>query len=71
MIAESIPTLKSMPMRDKYLLANELWDEIEANESAIPVDDKVIAAIEERYENYLRDPSRLISWETLKERLGK
>ena len=37
MIVEQIPAIGKLSARDKYILANELWEEIEANEASVPL----------------------------------
>jgi len=71
MIAEQIPAIGKLSARDKYLLANELWEEIASDEASLPFDDAVVALLEERRQEYLKDPSKVISWEELKAKLGK
>jgi len=70
MIVERLPSVQALSPRDKYLLANELWEEIAADETSIPFDDAVVALLVQRYREYLEDPTRLISWEALKLKLG-
>ncbi|MEM9480985.1 MAG: addiction module protein [Verrucomicrobiota bacterium] len=71
MILEKIPEISKLSPRDKYILANELWDEVEASQSSIPFDDAMVELLEKRYEEYLSDPTKVISWEDLKAKLGK
>jgi hypothetical protein len=40
-------------------------------EAPIPVDDSVIQLLEARHEEYLADPTKVISWEALKAKLGR
>ena len=71
MIVEKIPAIGELSPQDKYLLATELWEQIETNEGAIPVDDAVIQLLEARHQEYLADPTKVISWEALKAKLRK
>jgi len=71
MIAEQIPAIGKLSARDKYLLANELWEEIASDEASLPFDDAVVALLEERRQEYLKDPSKVIYWEELKAKLEK
>ena len=71
MIVEQIPAIGKLSARDKYILANELWEEIEANEASVPFDDAVVQLLEQRHQQYLDDPSKVISWDDLKAKLVK
>jgi putative addiction module component (TIGR02574 family) len=71
MIVERIPAIGELSPQDRYLLATELWEQIETNEDAIPVDDAVIQLLEARHQEYLADPTKVISWDALKAKLGK
>lgn len=71
MIVEQIPAIGDLSPRDKYILANELWEEVEANQASIPFDDAVVQLLERRHREYLSDPSKVVSWEELKAKLGR
>ncbi len=70
MIVDQIPAIGDLSARDKYILANELWEEIEANEESIPFDDAVVNLLERRHKEYLADPTKVISWEDLKKKIS-
>ena len=70
MIVEKIPAIGELSARDKYILANELWEEIAANEASIPIEDAVIQLLEARHREYVADPTKVISWSALKAKLG-
>ena len=71
MIAEQNPAIGELSPQEKYILANELWEEISADENLIPFNDAVVALLEERHEEYLKDPTKVVTWEELKAKLGK
>lgn len=69
MIAEKIPVVQSLSLREKLLLANELLDEVEAAwKDAPPADSAILALLNRRFAEYERDPSTAISWEQFKTR---
>ncbi|MCF6313383.1 MAG: addiction module protein [Verrucomicrobiales bacterium] len=71
MIVEKIPAIGDLSAEDKYILANELWAQIETNESSLPFDETVVELLEKRHQTYLADPSKVTSWDTIKSKLGK
>lgn len=71
MILEKIPAIGELSAEDKYILANELWEQIESNESSLPFDEAVASLLEQRHKEYLADPSKVTTWENLKAKLGK
>jgi putative addiction module component (TIGR02574 family) len=71
MIVEKIPAINDLSPEDRYILANELWDQIETNESSVPFSEAVTELLENRHQEYLADPSKVISWEAIKSKLGK
>jgi putative addiction module component (TIGR02574 family) len=71
MIVERIPAIGELSAHDKYILANELWEEIASDESSVPFDDAVVALLEKRHQEYLSDPNNVVSWDEMKGKLGK
>ena len=71
MIAERIPEIKTLSTREKFILATELWDELEAGHSSADLDDAVESLLNNRHAEHLRDPSKVASWDEVKKRLGK
>jgi putative addiction module component (TIGR02574 family) len=68
MIAEQIPGVKELSLQEKWLLANELWDEVEEHQQELPTSAEIMAVVEERFADYERDPSTAISLEEFKRR---
>ncbi|HWB05228.1 MAG TPA: addiction module protein [Verrucomicrobiales bacterium] len=60
MIAERIPALASLSITEKWTLAVELLDEVERREGEMPVDEGILALVEERFARYEqgKDPGR-------------
>jgi len=68
MIAEQIPAVKELSLQDKWLLANELWDEVEEHQKELPSSPEIIAIVEQRFADHERDPSTALSLEEFKRR---
>ena len=58
MILESIPDVNRLTPAQKLLLVSELWDDLAAHPSEIPVSREQIAELDRRMEDYRRDPAR-------------
>ena len=72
MILESIPDVNRLTPAQKLLLVSELWDDLAAHPSEIPVSREQIAELDRRMEAYRRDPSQVTTWESIQQRiLGK
>lgn len=70
MIAEKIPALKQLSIEEKWMLANELIDEVEDHQEAIPVAPEIVALVQRRFEEYERDPSTAMTLEAFKLRFS-
>lgn len=53
---------------EKLQLVQDLWDDIAANPSAIPVSESQIRELDERRENLQRNPGSALSWEEVQRR---
>ena len=72
MILETIPDLNRMSAAEKLLLVSELWDDLAAHPTEVPVSREQIAELDRRVQEYRRDPSKVTSWEAIQRRiLGK
>ena len=68
MIAEQIPALGKLSLEDKWLLAPELWDEVEQRQSELPTTPEVQQIVEQRFAEIERDPSTAMSLDEFKRR---
>lgn len=68
MIADQIPAVSQLSLKDKWLLANELWEEVEEHQQDLPTSPEVMALVEKRFAEYERDPSTALSLEEFKRR---
>jgi putative addiction module component (TIGR02574 family) len=69
MILETIPDVKSLSAAEKLLLVSELWDDLAAHPTEVPVSREQIAELDRRMEAYRRDPSQVTSWEAIQQRM--
>jgi putative addiction module component (TIGR02574 family) len=68
MIVEQIPAVKELSLEQKWLLANELWEEIEEQQEALPTSPEIVALVEQRFAEFARDPSTAMTLEEFKRR---
>lgn len=66
MIAEQIPAVLQLSLHEKWLLANELWDEVEEHQQALPTSPEIMELVEQRLAEYQHDPSGALSLGCLK-----
>ena len=69
MIKETIPELQTLSPAEKFALAIELWDELASNPDEIPVTDEQLNELDRRFEEYQRDPDKVVTREELRAHL--
>jgi putative addiction module component (TIGR02574 family) len=69
MIKETIPELQTLSPAEKFALAIELWDELASNPDEIPVTDEQLNELDRRFEEYQRNPEKVVTWENVKARI--
>ena len=69
MILEQHPALSSLSADEKLQLIRELYDKMEEQGELEP-NPSIVAELYQRREEYLRDPSRTVSWEEVKRKLA-
>jgi putative addiction module component (TIGR02574 family) len=70
MILEKHPELAALSADEKLQLIRELYDAMEETGELEP-NPSVVAELHQRREEYLRDPSRIVSWDDLKRKLAE
>lgn len=68
MILEQFPGVRGLSTGDKWLLAEELWEEL-VPEADVERDEAIQKLIEARMEHYRRNPDTAVSWETVKQKI--
>jgi putative addiction module component (TIGR02574 family) len=69
MILERFPEVQKMSASEKLILVSELWNELEAHPSEVPVSREIIAELDRRMEQFRRNPSEFTTWEAVKGRI--
>jgi len=69
MIAERIPALGHLSPDEKLLLVSELWDQVTAHPTDIPVSQTLLDELDRRMEEFRRDPSMATTWDEAKQRI--
>ncbi len=69
MILETIPGVNRLTAAQKLLLVSELWDDLAAHPTEVPVSREQIAELDRRMETYRRDPSQVTTWEAIQQRI--
>ena len=69
MIKDTIPELQTLSPAQKFALAIELWDELASNPDEIPVTDEQLNELDRRFDEYQRDPDKVVTWEEVKSRI--
>lgn len=69
MIIEKLPQIKELSSSEKMLLVNELWNDLVAHPSEIPVSRETLAELDRRIEKYEKNPESVTTWEEAKVRI--
>ena len=70
MILETIPEVARLTSAEKLLLVSELWDDLAANPTEVPISRQAIAELDRRMAEYRRDPSKTTTWDAIQKRLS-
>ena len=69
MILETIPDVNRLSPTQKLLLVSELWNDLAAHPTEVPVSREQIVELDRRMEAYRRDPSQVTTWEAIQQRI--
>ncbi len=69
MILERFPEIQQLSPSEKLIFVSELWNDLEAQPSNIPVSPEVIAELDRRMEQFWQHPDQFTTWEAVKERI--
>lgn len=58
MILERFPQVQNMSHSEKLLLVSELWNDLEAHPSEVPVSREILAELDRRMEQFRQNPSK-------------
>ena len=71
MILDRFPDVQKLSPAEKLLFVSELWNDLEANPSAIPVSKEIVAELDRRMEHFKQHPEEFTTWEAARERILK
>lgn len=69
MILEKFPGVQRLTPSEKLIFVSELWNDLEAHPSDIPVSPEVISELDQRMEHFRQHPNEFTTWEAVKERV--
>jgi putative addiction module component (TIGR02574 family) len=69
MILEKFPEVRRLTASEKLEFVSELWNELEAHPSEVPVSREIIAELDRRMEFFKENPNQFTTWEAVKERI--
>lgn len=69
MILERFPEVQQLTASEKLLFVSELWNDLEAHPSEVPVSREVIGELDRRMEQFRQHQGEFTTWEAVKERI--
>jgi putative addiction module component (TIGR02574 family) len=69
MILEKFPEVRRLTPAEKLVFVSELWNDLEAHPSDVPVSQDIIAELDRRMEHFRKNPEEFTTWEAVKERV--
>ena len=71
MRVKDLPEISKLSTPEKILLVEDLWDNISADDSSIPVPKSHQAELDKRLKRYQSAPGTLLSLDDLREKIEK
>ena len=69
MMLEQFPEVRQLSASEKLMLVSELWNDLEAHPSEVPVSREIIAELDRRLQRFQEHPEEFTTWEAVKERI--
>jgi putative addiction module component (TIGR02574 family) len=69
MILEKFPEVQRLSASEKLVFVSELWNDLEAHPSEVPVSREIIAELDRRMEHFRQHPDEFTTWEAVKGRV--
>ena len=69
MIIDKMPDVKRLSIREKLMLAEELFAETAYSDYDVIENDEHRKILEDRWQHYLKNPGTASTWEEVKERI--
>lgn len=70
MILDRFPEVQKLSAAEKLLFVSELWNDLEAHPSEIPVSREILAELDRRMERFRKYPEEFTTWEAAKNRIA-
>ena len=65
-----IPEINNLSKAEKIVLLEDLWDSISAEDSDIPIPDGHIKVLQDRYDDYKKNPENVITFQNLQKKIN-
>ena len=69
MILEKFPEVRRLTASEKLIFVSELWNDLVAHPSEVPVSREIIAELDRRMEHFRDHPGEFTTWEAVRERI--
>ena len=69
MILDKFPEVQKLSPSEKLIFVSELWNDLEAHPSEVPVSHEIIAELDRRMQHFRQHPDQFTTWEAVKERI--
>jgi putative addiction module component (TIGR02574 family) len=69
MILEKFPEVQRLSASEKLIFVSELWNDLEAHPSEVPVSRELIAELDRRMEHFRQHPDEFTTWEAVQGRI--
>lgn len=69
MIIEKFPEVQKLSPTEKLLFVSELWNDLEANPTDVPVSKETLGELDRRMEHFRQHPDQFTTWESVRDRL--
>ena len=66
MITGQLPSVSHLSIDEKWVLANQLWNEVEEHQDDLTTNPAIMELVQKRFEDYERDPSSAMTLDDFK-----
>jgi putative addiction module component (TIGR02574 family) len=70
MILEKFPEVQRLSPSEKLMFVSELWNDLEAHPSEVPVSREIIEELDRRMEHFQQHPEEFKTWDEVKQRIA-
>ena len=69
MILEQFPEVRRLTASEKLIFVSELWNDLEAHPSEVPVSREILEELDRRMEHFRNHPEEFTTWEAVRQRI--